>query len=170
MTCLVLFLYWFRSHARCGCCSIACLRLQLPTQEYEATKKQIVGLRLNEKMSKKSRKRIMSCYCKGKPTWRKDLKTYNNHPWIMFSLNWLVIIWRTRGRGVRLKLDVQGPGAGRIFDVDRQRGGGSWKMGNFHGRHICIIPRGKFHYWQKLEPCKVFHTSFSLIYFQFPLR
>ena len=36
----------------------------------------------------------MSCYWKRKPTWRKDLITYNSHHWIMFSFNWLVIIWR----------------------------------------------------------------------------
>ena len=41
----------------------------------------------------------MSWYCKRKPTWRKDLVTYNSHPWIMFSFNWLVIIWRRGERG-----------------------------------------------------------------------
>ena len=38
----------------------------------------------------------MSWYWKQKPTWRKDLITYNGHPWIMFSFNWLVIISRGR--------------------------------------------------------------------------
>ena len=39
----------------------------------------------------------MSWYWEQKPTWRKDLITCNSHPWIMFSFNWLVIIWRGRG-------------------------------------------------------------------------
>ena len=40
----------------------------------------------------------------------------NSHPWIKFSFNRLIIIWR-EGE-VRLKLDVQGQGGGRILDVD----------------------------------------------------
>ena len=47
---------------------------------------------------------------------------YCSHPWIVFSFNWLVIIWR--GREVRLKLDVQDQGGRRILDVDEQGGGG----------------------------------------------
>ena len=58
VTCLVLFLFWFRSHAGCDCCSIVCLRLQLHTQEYKATKKQIVSFQL--KKSKESHTRLMS--------------------------------------------------------------------------------------------------------------
>ena len=124
------------SHARCACCSIVCLRFQvmevkqtgwkintknmniinnvgqLHTQEFKATKKQIVRLQLNEKKSKESQTRLMSWYWKRKVTWRKDLITYKSHPWIMFSFNWLVIIWRGR---VCLKLDVQGQGSGRIW-------------------------------------------------------
>ena len=68
----------------------------------------------------------------------------NNHPWIIFPFNWLVIIWRVGkgggGKGFRLKLDVQGQGGGIILDVDAQEGGGSWKSDNFHGCHMCIIP------------------------------
>ena len=37
---------------------------------------------------------FMSWYCKRQPTWRKDLITYNGKTWMMFSFNWLVIIWR----------------------------------------------------------------------------
>ena len=40
----------------------------------------------------------------------------------------------------RLKLDVQGQGDEKISDVDGQGGGGSRKLDNFHGRHMCIIP------------------------------
>ena len=50
------------------------------------------------------------------------------------------------GGKVRLKLDVQGQGGGQISDLDGQGRGGSSKLDNFHGRHICIIPKilGKF--------------------------
>ena len=54
----------------------------------------------------------------------------------MFSLNWLVIIWRG---GRPFKLDVQGQGDGIMLDVDGQGGWGSWKLDNFHGPHMCII-------------------------------
>ena len=46
-------------------------------------------------------------------TWRKDLTTYNSHPWIMFSLNWLVIIWRGWGVGER----GGGGGGGRNWTI-----------------------------------------------------
>ena len=36
--------------------------------------------------------------------------------------------------GVRLELDVQGQGGRTILDVDRQGGGESRKLNNFHGR------------------------------------
>ena len=48
------------------------------------------------------------------------------------------------GGGIRLKLDVQGQAGGKNLDVDRQVGGGSWKLDNFHGCHMCIIPIGIF--------------------------
>ena len=93
---LVLLLFWFRSHARCGCCSIVCLRFQvlqikrliakwvlkmwiiinkrhfviffgqLHIQEHKATKKQIARLELNEKKSKESQARLISWYWKRK--------------------------------------------------------------------------------------------------------
>ena len=65
-------------------------------------------LQLDKKKSIESQARLMSWYWKWKPTWRKGLITYSSHPWIMFSFNWLVIIWRggcsfeighTRSRG-----------------------------------------------------------------------
>ena len=95
-------------------------------------------LQLNEKKSMESQTRLMSRYWKWKPTWRKDLITYNSHPRIMFPFNWLVIIWR--GGGVCEKLDIQGQRGGRNLDVPGQVGGESWKLGNFHGRHMCIVP------------------------------
>ena len=49
------------------------------------------------------------------------LITYNNHPWIMISFNWLVIIW---GRGIRSKVDVQSLGSRRTLDVYGGWGGG----------------------------------------------
>ena len=51
-------------------------------------------LQQNEKMSIESQTRLRSWYWKRKPTWRKDLITYNNHSRIMFLFNWLDIIWR----------------------------------------------------------------------------
>ena len=54
----------------------------------------------------------MSWYWKRKPTWRKDLITYNSLPWIMFSFNRLVIIWKG--------------GGGRSIEIGRPRSGG-WK-------------------------------------------
>ena len=68
----------------------------------------------------------MSWYWKQKPTWRKNLTTYNSHPWIMFCFNWLVIIWR--GRRVRLKLDVQGQGDGRTLEVGVVGGLENWTI------------------------------------------
>ena len=62
-----------------------------------------------------------------------------SHASIIFSFNWLVIIWR---RGIRLKLDVQVQVGGRILDVDGKGGGGSYKLDNFHGRHMFITPYG----------------------------
>ena len=40
--------------------------------------------------------KINELILKTKLTWTKDLITYNSHPWIIFSFNWLVIIWRRR--------------------------------------------------------------------------
>ena len=48
--------------------------------------------------------------------------TYNGHPWIMCSFNSLVIIWREGG--IRLNVDVQGQGGGRMLDVVWTRGMG----------------------------------------------
>ena len=53
-----------------------------------------------------------------------DMMSYSSHPWIMFSVNWLVIIWSGGGE-VCLKLDVQGQEGGRILDVDGQ---GGWSV------------------------------------------
>ena len=108
-------------------------------QEYKPTKKQTVRHQLNEKKSKESQARLTSWYWKREPSWRKDLITYNNHSWIMFSFNWLFIIWKG---GIRLKLNAQDQKGGRILDLDRQ-GGGYWKLDSFHGRHMCITPKGK---------------------------
>ena len=70
---------------------------QLHTQEYKATKKQIVRLQLNEKKSKESQIRLMSWCWKLKPTWRKDLISYNSHPWIMCVLFSLFVYHLERG-------------------------------------------------------------------------
>ena len=91
---------------------------QLHTQEYKGTTNQIVRLHSDGMKSKKSQTRLISWYLKRKPTWRKDLITYNSHPWIMvFQIDWLSL----GERRDCLKLDVQGQGGGRILDVDGQR-------------------------------------------------
>ena len=80
------------------------------------------------KKSKESETRLMGWYWKRKPIWRKGLITYNSHPWIMFSFNWLVIIWRVV---FHLKLDVQGQRGKKNLDVDGQGGWGVLKIGQF---------------------------------------
>ena len=52
--------------------------------------------------------------------------------WLCFCFNFVrsharcgccsIVCWRGRGLGVRLKLDVQGQGGGKVLDVDGQRG------------------------------------------------
>ena len=49
------------------------------------------------------------------------------------------------GEGGRLKLDVQGQGGGRILDVAGQEGWGVLKIGEFHERHMCIVPNSIVH-------------------------
>ena len=94
-------------------------------------------LQLNEKKSMESDELIlkrmesnelMSWYWKRKPTWRRDLITYNSRPRILFHFNWLVIIWKG---GIYLKLDVQSQGSGRILYVTGQSGWGVLKIGQF---------------------------------------
>ena len=45
------------------------------------------------------------------------------------------------GGGVRLKLNVQGQGGGRILDIDGEGEWGVLKIGNFYRHHMCIIPK-----------------------------
>ena len=63
---------------------------------------------------------------------------------LILELCFLLIDWLSFGEkgGVRLKLDVQGQGCGRIVDVNGQGGGGfeSWTI---HGCHMYIIPNKK---------------------------
>ena len=46
------------------------------------------------------------------------------------------------GGMVRLKLEVQFQGSGKILNADGQRAGGegSSKLDNFYGCHMCIVP------------------------------
>ena len=72
----------------------------------------------------------------------------------------MVITW---GEGeIRLKLDVLGQVDGKISDLDRQ-GGFLWVgrgvvggLGNFHARHMCIIPN-------IIQYIKLVNIEFSLI-------
>ena len=127
---------------QCGCCSIVCLRFQVvqikqvdckistknvnnckwktfhDTFGQLHTRKQIVRLQLNKKKSKESQTRLMSWYWKSKPTWRKDLVTYNSS----FEIG------RPRSR------------EWKNFGQCWTRGVGSRMFDNFHGRHMCILP------------------------------
>ena len=72
---------------------------------------------------------------------REGPDNINIQPWIMFSFNWLVIISREEGVVWNLTSNFE-----RVYDYWMQinkRGGGSWKLDNFHGRHMCIIPKKK---------------------------
>ena len=72
----------------------------------------------------------------------------------------MVITW---GEGeIRLKLDVQGQVDGKVLDLDRQ-GGFLWVgrgfvggLGDFHRRHMCIIPN-------IIQHIKLVNIEFSLI-------
>ena len=68
----------------------------------------------------------------------------NSHPWIMFSFNWWFINWR--GGGGSFEIGHPRSRGQRILDVDGQGDEGSWKLDNFHGCHMCIIPCGKLHF------------------------
>ena len=107
------------------------LKQILYTQEYKAAKTQTVRLQLNEKKSQES---LTSLEWKGKLTWRKDLITYNSHPWIMFSFNWFVIIWRGKG-----SFKMGRPTSMGWKNFERRWTRGKTQMDNFHGRHKCII-------------------------------
>ena len=98
------------------------------TQEYKATRKQIVRLQLNEKKSEGSQTRLMSWYWKRKPTWKKDL-IYNSHPWIMLFFNWLVIIWK--GREDSLETGRPRSRGWKNFGRRWKRGVGILKIGQF---------------------------------------
>ena len=92
----------------------------------------------NENKSTESQERLMSWYWKWKPTWRKDLITYNSHPRIMFPFNWLVITWRG---GSSFEIGRPGSSSWKNFGRSWTKGWGSWKLDNFHGRHMCIVPK-----------------------------
>ena len=86
-----------------------------------------------------SQTKLISWYWKRKPTWRKYLITYNSHPRIMFP-EWLsfgergdfVWNWMSSVKGLE------------EFRMQLDKGSrGSWKMDNFHGRHMCIISKSQ---------------------------
>ena len=79
------------------------------------------------------------------------------------SFNWIDWLPFGGGGGLHLKLDVQRQGVGRFSDVDEQGSWGSWKLDNFHGRHMCIIPRINFVLWsvglENKTPCTLYPSS-----------
>ena len=114
--------------------------------------------------------RLIDWYWKLKLTCRKVMIIYNSHPWIMLSFNWLVIIWRERrggggggGRVVRCrKLDLQGQGVEEFWTQINKQGWGSWKMNNFHGLHMCIIPYADLTHFMPLVIFWILKTSGNL--------
>ena len=61
--------------------------------------------------------------------------------WFYFCFNFVRSHARSvRKKRVRLKLYVHGQEGEKISDLDGQAGEESWKLDNFHGRHMCIIP------------------------------
>ena len=64
------------------------------------------------------------------------------------------LLERGWGWGVRLKLDVQGQDSRKILHIDGQGVEESWKLDNFHGRHMCIVPK------VYLQPCHAFKMEF----------
>ena len=84
------------------------------------------------------------------------------------------IYWHTKEHKVRLKLKVQGrienetqdQSGGQILDEAGQGGGGSWKLGNFHGSNMCIVPYVIFQTiadQRFLTSYLVCHNNFSLL-------
>ena len=49
-----------------------------------------------------------------------------------------IVCWREWGSS--FKIGRPKSKGGKMLDVDRQRGGRSWKLDNFYGRHMCIVP------------------------------
>ena len=82
----------------------------------------------------------MSWYWKQKLTWRKGLITYNSHPWVRFSFNWLVIIWRRRGggRGFVWNWTSKVKGVEEFWTYMGKGGGGSWKLRTISMNVICV--------------------------------
>ena len=52
-----------------------------------------------------------------------------------------IVCWRgcVWGEGVVQNWTSKVQGGGKILDVHGQWAGGSWKLDNFHGRHMCIV-------------------------------
>ena len=94
---------------------------------------------VNEKKLKESQTRLMSYCWKRKPSCRKDLITYNSHPWIMFSLIYRLSFGEGTGWGVSFKIGHPRSREWKNFGRRWTRGvGGSWNLENFRGRHMCV--------------------------------
>ena len=109
----------------------------------------------------------MDWYWKWKPTWKKDMITYNSYPWIMFSFKWLVIIWR-------------GLGEGGFFEIGRPRSKGWINFGRRWRREWEVLEMGQFSWTsyklnsmnkfltRKLQPiCCAAYLSLLFLLFEF---
>ena len=68
---------------------------------------------------------------------RPDTIEQSSLDYVFISIDWLS--FGERG-GVRLTLDVQGRGRETFWTQLDKGGEGSWKLDNFHGRHMCFVP------------------------------
>ena len=88
----------------------------------------------------------MSWCWKWKPIWRKGLIAYNSDLWIMVLLS----DWLSFGKEGRLKWTSKVKEVEEFWKLMDKEGGwkggwGCWKLDNFHGRHMCIIPYRGWH-------------------------
>ena len=68
---------------------------------------------------------------------KAELKERPDNIIVILGLRFLLIDLLSFGEGwVRLKLNVQGQGCGRILEVACQGGRGSRKLDNFRGRYV----------------------------------
>ena len=91
-----------------------------------------------------------------------------------------IVFWRGWGEGEggfgSFKIGRSMSRGGKILNVDGQRGCGSWKLDNFHGRHMCIVLNVKFktlllynfvkNYQNVIKLCRMFFQHKSDKYMQ----
>ena len=141
---LVFLLFWFCLHARCGCCSIVCLRfqvVQIKQADWKMSTKDVnncktfinifwatTHTRVQNHKKADSDASAKWKEVKGKPAkinelilkTNVDLKEGTGNIIVILRLCFLLIDWLITWRRwwVHLKQDIQGRGGGSILDVD----------------------------------------------------